>query len=59
MYYAYTYLNIIMTRESMSLTVAVWQMEILLLVVNKKPTLGFCLAIYLITYLLYEIQCCL
>ena len=43
----------------MSLTVAVWQMEILLLVVNKKPTLGFCLAIYLITYLLYEIQCCL
>ena len=34
MYYVYTYLNTIMTRESMSLAVAVWQMGIVLLVVN-------------------------
>jgi hypothetical protein len=51
MYSAYTYLNEIIKRESMSLTVAAWQMGILLLV-NKKPTPCFCFAIYTIIYYL-------
>jgi hypothetical protein len=58
MYSEFTHLDNVIKRESMSLTVAAWQMGILP-PVNKKPTPWSCLALYPITYFLLEAHFCI